>query len=558
MKTTTTVLLASLLTLLVTLPGALAAPTTPQYIHQPDSTIVLPPGITSYRLADTTTTHPTVTVLSLPLPTPLSDGTDWSNSGGNAQRNGLSTTTGPTTADLLWSGGRSSLISWLPVTEGDRLFVVRQKGWPGSTNDSIIVAMNLVTGDELWTAAIPYHSGDWTTWVAGVKDGHVYGSRSGNGASVKDNLYALDAQTGTLLWTSTDLIDAGPYDGVVFASNGDPIVASFMDIWRFNADTGAVTWHANRLGSVSGSCGGALYQDAFYVADAAQGGHIIVKYDATTGERQYQSPVMPGFTVQNTPMVGPDGTIYLCRTQNNPAVDFFYAFTDTGTALEEKWHIPCAWTTFSEFTTGPDSVDLLVPGPRVAKVSSLDGTLIGQTEIVPADISPTPHFAVDNAGTTYVSNGGFDHGKLLVYTSSLVPVWNTTVHNINIGGPALGHNGVLLVCGVGTDIRAYHQPLPVFTVNITGGLFKVHGTVTNIGTVAIENLSWTISVHGGLLKRIDTTTTDVIAQLPNGQSAAIATNGILFGFGKLEVTATVGDESTTVKGFLLGPFISIQ
>jgi hypothetical protein len=188
MKTTTTVLLVSLLTLLVTLPGALAAPTTPQYIHQPDSTIILPPGITSYRLADTATTHPTVTVLSSPLPTPLSDGTDWSNSGGDTQRNGLSTTTGPTTADLLWSGGRSSLISWLPVTEGDRLFDVRQKGSPGSTNDSIIVAMNLVTGDELWTAAIPYHTGDWTTWVAGVKDGHVYASRSGNGASVKDNL----------------------------------------------------------------------------------------------------------------------------------------------------------------------------------------------------------------------------------------------------------------------------------------------------------------------------------------------------------------------------------
>jgi hypothetical protein len=100
-------------------------------------------------------------------------GTDWSNSGGNEQRNGRSDTSGPITEDLLWSGARSSIISWLPVTEGERLFVIRQKGWPGTNNDSPIIAMNLSSGTELWSVNIPYHSGDWTTWIAGAKNGIV-------------------------------------------------------------------------------------------------------------------------------------------------------------------------------------------------------------------------------------------------------------------------------------------------------------------------------------------------------------------------------------------------
>ena len=35
---------------------------------------------------------------------------------------------------------------------------------------------------ELWAVDLPYNAGDWTTWVAGTSAGHVYASRSGNGA----------------------------------------------------------------------------------------------------------------------------------------------------------------------------------------------------------------------------------------------------------------------------------------------------------------------------------------------------------------------------------------
>ena len=88
-----------------------------------------------------------------------------------------------------------------------------------------------------------------------------------------------------------------------------------------------------------------------------------------TGAFQYQSSVMPGFTLQNTPMAGPDGTIYLSRTQNNVITDFFYAFTDTGTALVEKWNVAADWGTASEFTIGKSGWKTLPISPGVSPLA---------------------------------------------------------------------------------------------------------------------------------------------------------------------------------------------
>src|SRR6185295_11996889 len=249
----------------------------------------------------------------------------------------------------------------------------------------------LNTGGELWVRDLPYNSGDWTTWIAGVSNDQVYVSRSGNGASVSAHLFALNVANGTTVWPSQDLIDAWAYDGVVFASNGDPIVASFRTIKRIRATDGTTAWTAARLGSVSGECGGALGtgaigQNGVYIADAAPGGTVIKKYNLTTGAFMYTSPVMTGFTVQNMPMVGPDNTIYLSRVQNNASTDCFYAMNDTGTALTIRWSRPAQWTTESEFAATTDgAVYMMGPGNIIEKRSAADGSLLASSPAIPAD-----------------------------------------------------------------------------------------------------------------------------------------------------------------------------
>lgn len=381
---------------------------------------------------------------------------DWSNSGGNAGRNGQSSEFGPLNSNLLWSGGRTSLIAWQPVTEGNRVFMVRQLGWAGTPNDSPVVCMDLQTGEELWAVDIPYETGDWTTWIAGVNDGLVYTSRSGNGASVSAKLYALSAWDGSVVWESSADITAGPYDGVVFAADGDPIIGSFESICRINSEDGSTVWESPRTASVTGSCGGCLHGNAFYVVDVVGGGHVVIRFDAETGVKMYQGPLMSGFLTQCTPMVSPDGTIYYNRSQNNPATDFYYAFEDDGAVITEKWNIPSVYAAGPEFGVGEDgSVYFVIPGPRLARIDPSDGSIINQTDVLP-NYSKS-RIALSSDGTVFFSNGEFASGRLYAFTQALTPLWEVPVTNINIGGPALGQGGILVVCGNGTNVSAYQD-----------------------------------------------------------------------------------------------------
>ena len=394
---------------------------------------------------------------------PLALAGDWPNSGGSPERNGRTFEVGPETPSVLWSGGRSSIIAWQPVIEGPRVFLVRQTGFPpsGEPNGSPVVCMDLDTGAELWFRHIPFNTGDWTTWVAGVKDGRVYASRSGNGASVSAKLHCLDAATGATLWQSVESIDAGAYDGVVFADDGDPIVGSFRKIWRIDALTGATVWFANRLGSVSGHCGVARHGDAVYAVDSVPGGQVVKRFDANTGAFQYQSSLMAGFLVQNTPFVGRDGTIYFQRVQNNVAVDFFYAFEDTGASIVEKWRVPAGYGTRLEMGVGPDdTVYFIEPGKQLTRLHPVTGAVLDTTGPQVVDFFE-PRIATDALGRVYMNNGGFTGGAFTCWEADLALKWSLAVPNANIGSPAIGPDGTLVVAGVGTSVVAYRATPPM-------------------------------------------------------------------------------------------------
>jgi hypothetical protein len=390
----------------------------------------------------------------------LSSAGDWSNNGGNAGRNGLSDEVGPLAADPLWNGGRNSIIAWQPMIAGRRVFSVRQTGFPpsGEPNGSPVACQDLDTGAELWFRHVPYVAGDWTTFVLGTSNGLVYAGRSGNGASVSQIFYALDQTTGNTVWTSDEPIDAGPYDGICFATNGDLVIGNAASVRRVAAVDGSTLWETPRLCNVTSSCGIALSGDAVYVAEPAPGGNWIKKLDLATGDVLYNTVVMPGFTSQNTPFVGPDGTVYLSRTQNNPAVDFLYAFSDDSSSLALRWDEPAGWSTTSEFGCAPDgTVYMLDRDLKIRAIDANTGVTLHTSADPIASGSVAPHMAVDRSGKVYVSNGGFTNGRLYAFDPDLTLRWSFGVTNINQGGPALGEDGTLVVTGIGSNIRAFRS-----------------------------------------------------------------------------------------------------
>lgn len=390
---------------------------------------------------------------------------DWSNLGGNPGRNGLSSAIGPATPTLRWSGAPVSLISWTPLVEGNRVFNIRQSQAENPVvgpGDSILYAMNLATGAELWSYDFPWEVGDWTTVLYGVKNGRVYAGRADDGSVFTSAIHCLDAETGKLLWISS-CSDCAPglYDGSVFADDGDFIVAAGQWVRRIDSDSGLLLWSTPRLCSVTNSCGPTLVGNSIYIDETFQGGQRLTRIDATTGARLYSSPQVPGLITQTKPFAGSNGIIfYPVYTGGGPTTDRIYAFRDTGTAFQLLWSRPCTTFQGEHGITNDGGVIFMNPQGRLELRDQVTAALrFISTEVVAAvPLSLTmPHIAIDAQGTIFYGNGGFP-GRIFAFNPNLTLRWSIDVPNLNQGGPVLAGDGTLLVAGVDTDFRAYYDP----------------------------------------------------------------------------------------------------
>jgi hypothetical protein len=90
--------------------------------------------------------------------------------------------------------------------------------------------------------------------------------------------------------------------------------------------------------------------------------------------------------------------------------------------------------------------------------------------------------------------------------------------------------------------------------NIRGRINKISADIRNIGDKDAESVNWSISVTGGILKRIDLRSTGTINTLSTQSEITVITDRIPLGLGRLEITVTVqtsgGEPVTqTAKGF---------
>ena len=89
------------------------------------------------------------------------------------------------------------------------------------------------------------------------------------------------------------------------------------------------------------------------------------------------------------------------------------------------------------------------------------GTVMNTSQPILLDYPAQPRMAIGADGIIYVTNGGFANGALYSFNPDLTLRWSTPIANVNVGGPAIGDGGILIVCGVGTDVRAYEGGTPV-------------------------------------------------------------------------------------------------
>jgi outer membrane protein assembly factor BamB len=396
--------------------------------------------------------------LLLTLALATADGrADWNTAvGRDPARDGLSPLVGPTDPTIEWQGSRPSIIAQQGATAGNLLVVNRISSFDIPTG-TLLVAHDLTTGGELWAVHLPYDAQNpgHREKVMAIRDGQVYATRGGD--TRLDYVYALDPADGSIVWRSQDKVDESTTESPAFADNGDLIVGNFNTLRRIDYVDGTTVWNVSRTCPTTDGCAAAVAGSRAYIWEATANGPRVTAFDVATGARLYSTPgIGGGFIQQLGLLVGPDGTVYAPRTQNNAITDFFVAFEDNGTAFVEKWRVPLGYVPFASFGIGPDgSVYTYTPSRQIVRLDPATGAVLNTSMVIPADFPMFPRIAIDPDGKVFLTNGSFGQGALFSFNADLSLRWSESVPNVNLGGPALGQTGILVICGTGTDVRAY-------------------------------------------------------------------------------------------------------
>jgi len=83
---------------------------------------------------------------------------------------------------------------------------------------------------------------------------------------------------------------------------------------------------------------------------------------------------------------------------------------------------------------------------------------------------------------------------------------------------------------------------------VAGGVGKVTMDVLNTGDGAATNVTWSIIVKGGILKKIDVTTTGTIPNLAASGTETVKTDKFIFGLGKITIGLTAGQATASKTG----------
>jgi len=218
-----------------------------------------------------------------------------------------------------------------------------------------------------------------------------------------------------------------------------------------------------------------------------------------------------------------------------PSIDVRIYIYDKGTATKPGAKIVND-TTFTLDTTGVTTIPLVTP----VNLSGHEELWVA-VQWTQIEAGPGVYYAWLDTATGPAIDGKGDWYYL-----------NNAWGEIQTGGADYDGNW-----GIGAIVEG--QGLAELGIGNIKGPIGVKADVSNIGVNDASNVQWSITVTGGLLKRINSTSTGTAASLIAGASTP-ASVGMFIGFGKISIVITAKAQnalevSVTKSAFLLGPLV---
>ncbi|MGH2565240.1 MAG: PQQ-binding-like beta-propeller repeat protein, partial [Ginsengibacter sp.] len=200
------------------------------------------------------------------------------------------------TGDLKWSFAANALFNASsPVVVNGVLFI--------GSRDGNLYAVDANTGMMKWKfddGGISMEQSS-PTELNGIV--YIAGWYNISDFSVKGSLYAVNEQTGALLWTSLDSLAFG--SSPVIASGSLYISADDLNFYSLDASNGNVNWKEQILPNGASP---AVADGVVYVGGGGTG--YFYALDAQSGNTKWKFAIPNGLTVSSPCIIGVDGTVY--------------------------------------------------------------------------------------------------------------------------------------------------------------------------------------------------------------------------------------------------------
>src|SRR5688572_30114286 len=175
----------------------------------------------------------------------------------------------------LWSSNLGGSFFWSgSCYENGRVFALNGSG--------LLQAFDAATGALVWSRLLP---GQFSfSSMPTVRDGVIYTGGAGSGGTV----YAVNANTGAVLWTQS--VANGGNSSPAVTSDGVYVSYACPNVYKLDPATGAQIWHFAPGCSGGGGKTPALYNGRLYVRDFTD-----TIFDSDTGT------IVGNFNAKNTP-----------------------------------------------------------------------------------------------------------------------------------------------------------------------------------------------------------------------------------------------------------------